>query len=105
MMKVILGKFGLITKLEAEEKSRIAALTAVSQVNSIRPGDELIKASECMKKYGFKVVYALGDGNAKENAIRLSEEISLSQVKISPDRMVRQFLPNVKNMGGASLLK
>jgi Fic family protein len=105
MIKMVLSKLGYVSREEAETMAASRAKEALEYTNSIKPGDELINATRIIRKFGFRVVYALGDGKAEEHAVQLAEEMSHPAAAVDHSRMVNHFLPNVKVVNDSSLLR
>ncbi|MBL4625787.1 MAG: hypothetical protein JKY42_11710 [Flavobacteriales bacterium] len=96
---------GYISQNEAENIANKRAVEAVKRIESIKPGDELIKVSRICRKYGFKIVYALGDDNTLENTEKLVDAISDPAAHIDGYRITNQLLPNIKVVNNISLIE
>jgi hypothetical protein len=104
MLNKLLNKLGYISKAEADILALNQMREGIAQIEAIKPGEEFISASRKIRKYGFKIVYALGDGNAKENAIKLANGIEHTGSPIDSQRIIENFLPNVKIVDDKTLL-
>lgn len=105
MFKQLLNRLGYISKEEAESIALARARESVAQIEALKPGDEIIYASAVIRKYGFRIVYALGDGNAKQNSIRLYKAIAYQAAPIDKVKFADQLLPNVKTVDDITLLR
>lgn len=99
MIDSILKKFGYISQKRADAITAQRIEELLSKIEGYKPGDELLDAASIGRKFGFKIVYALSDGNAEENAFRLFESMMADK-----NHNLRRFLPNVKVVDDKSLL-
>lgn len=105
MIKNILQRFGYIriSDADAEKKKEIDAI--MQSLSNVKPGDEIITASRHIRKFGFKIVYALGDDCIEKNAIGLFRSLLPSPSLVSESTIRSQFLPNIIKVDDVSLLR
>lgn len=98
-------KLGWITKAESDQRVIDAAQTALMRADNLKPGDELIDASRSMRKFGFRIVYALGDDKVEERALRLGESLAQCGLVIPPEEIIQYILPNIREFHAPELLQ
>lgn len=66
---------------------------------------KFLEASKIMRKRGFKVVYALDQNDAKENAFQLMRDLFPDFSEVEQRHLADKFLLNIKLIDDVDLLK
>ena len=100
-LATLLGVFALVVPQLLQKHSRSAHEAGAMVGRLAQPGEELLEASLLMRRYGFKIIYALNDDKVEERANELIHSLCHGRQK---NGTARRLLENVKFVRDKNLL-